>query len=503
MYAVDDHAIQRRLSFDNAWWALKEDQEIKFKQPPKRLFYENFQLKADSLKDKALLLAGPLRAGKSVMLRQLIANRIENGVSPKDVLYVSLATPSYWAESLEGIFRNFCEKFSHNPNKPLHVFFDEVQYAKNWNEDLSTLVRKHPSVKFVAAASADAPLAAFTGRDVEKDPAPDFEIIVLPPLTFVEFLQIRGSEEKLFSHEDASQPGRRAFHQRYMSQLNEEFVRYVNFGGFPEGIMSRMEGTPPPTFIRDGLIDRVLHKDLASNSGISDIWELNRLFATIAANTACEVSIDELAQVSGIAKNTVRKYLDFLESAFLIRRVTRIDRDAKRFKRIVAFKVYLTTPCLYASLFGPVSLENQMFGRLAETAIFGQWLGSESVGHLAYASWRGGKVDLVGLERRADSKVSLGAPWIVAEMDWEERLILTQEGPKSMGEFIRGNCPSANAYVLTKSIARPGILDGIKVTVMPVSLACYLLQKEMLSRTSRQNADLLPLPIMETAAIMK
>ncbi len=501
MYAVDNHTIQRRLSFDNAWWALKEDQEIKFKQPPKRLFYENFQLKADTIEGKAILLVGPLRAGKSVMLRQLIAHRIENGTPPKDVLFVSLATPSYWMANLETLFTLFCEKFSHTPDKQLHVFFDEVQYSKGWQEELSALVHKYPNTKFTAAASADAPLAAFTGRDVEKDPAPDFEMIVLPPLTFVEFLQIRGSEEKLFCQETASKTGRRAFHQRYMTLLNEEFVRYVNFGGFPEGIMSKTEGTPPPTFIRDGLIDRILHKDLAANSGISDVWELNRLFSTIAANTACEVSIDELAQVSGIAKNTVRKYLDFLESAFLIRRVTRIDRDAKRFKRIVAFKVYLTTPCLYASLFGPVSLENQVFGRLAETALFGQWLGSESVGHLAYASWRGGKVDLVGLERRSESSVSLGSPWLVAEMDWEERLILTQEGPKSMGEFIRGNCPSANAYVFTKSIARPGVLDGIKVTVMPVSLACYLLQKEMLSRTSRLNAEHHPLSILESTAI--
>ena len=491
MQTIGDQEIGRRLAFDNAWWNVKEGREIKFKQPPKRTFYRNFINKVENAGGgRAVLLVGPLRSGKSVMLRQLIAQRIESGVSAQSVLYVSLASPAYWGASLEQIFTLFVKRFDHAPDVPLHIFLDEIQYAREWREDFAALARKYPMARFVASASADAPLAAFTGRDVEKDPAPNFELVVLPPLTFMEFLEIRGSEARLFSKDTDLQPGRQAFHQRYMKQLNDEFVRYVNFGGFPEGIMANTEATPPPTFIRDGLLDRVLHKDLASIAGISDVWELNRLFATIAANTACEVSIDELAQTSGIAKNTVRKYLDFLESAFLIRRVTRIDRDAKRFKRIVAFKVYLTTPCLYTALFGPVGLNDPMFGRLAETAIFGQWLGSESVGQLAYASWRGGKVDMVGLERRTGGSVSLGLPWLVAEMDWEERLILSQEGPKAMSEFIRSNCPGATAYVLTKNVARPGILHGVRVTAMPVALACYLLQKEMLMRTSRGGAAL-------------
>ncbi|MEK9755325.1 MAG: DUF4143 domain-containing protein, partial [Rhodospirillaceae bacterium] len=99
---------------------------------------------------------------------------------------------------------------------------------------------------------------------------------------------------------------------------------------------------------RDGVADRVLHKDLANLYGISEAQELNKLFGLLAFNTAREVTIEDLAKAAGVAKNTLRKYLDYLESAFLIRRVPRVDKDAKRFQRQVAFKVYLTTPCLYA-----------------------------------------------------------------------------------------------------------------------------------------------------------
>ena len=64
---------------------------------------------------------------------------------------------------------------------------------------------------------------------------------------------------------------------------------------------------------------------------------MNRLFATLAFNTGLEVSIEELAKAAGMAKNTLRKYLDYLEHAFLIRRLPRVDRAAKRFQRARAF----------------------------------------------------------------------------------------------------------------------------------------------------------------------
>ena len=495
MLEIGELTILKRLTFENPWWSLDPSKgDIKFRQPAKRHFYEAFHTTFFSAEPgKPTLLAGPLRTGKTVMLRQMIAELIEGGVKPQSVLFASFVSPTYWAITLEDLLDYFRRKFGHSESEPLYVFFDEVQYTTEWRENLKVLASKFPHIRFAAALSSDVPLGKYAGKGAGEDDT-NFELAVLPPLTFVEFLRLRGSEDQLFE-KSTEKGGPREFHQEHVKALNEEFVRYVNFGGFPEGIMTRTEGTPPPTFVRDGLCDRLIHKDLASHAGINDVHELSRLFTVVAFNTAREISIDELAQSSGIAKNTVRKYLDYLESAFLIRRVVRLDRDAKRFKRIVAFKVYLTAPCMYTALFGPVGADSEVFGRLAETAVFCQWLGSESVGHMAYASWRGGKVDMVGIERRANSPIRQGRPWVVAEMDWNERLIYSQAGPRALGEFVRTNCPEAVAYVMTRSVARPGLLDGIQVRVMPIALACYLLHKDVMARTTRildeeaQNAE--------------
>lgn len=120
------------------------------------------------------------------------------------------------------------------------------------------------------------------------------------------------------------------------------------------------------------------------------------MFTTIAFNTAQEISPDALAKHSGVAKNTINRYLEYLEAAFLIKRVHRVDRNAKRFQRLMTFKVYLTNPSIRSALFAPLSDTSEEIGSLAETGIFSQWFHHPI--QLYYARWGDGEVDMVQLE---------------------------------------------------------------------------------------------------------
>lgn len=79
--------------------------------------------------------------------------------------------------------------------------------------------------------------------------------------------------------------------------------------------------------------------------------ELNALFNTLAYNTAQELSLEDLSQSSGVSKPTLGKYLEYLEAAFLIKRLRRVDNNARQFKKIMTFKVFLTNPTMRAALF--------------------------------------------------------------------------------------------------------------------------------------------------------
>ncbi|MEK7246304.1 MAG: AAA family ATPase, partial [Pseudomonadota bacterium] len=329
-----------RLAFDNPWWNAQPGTPVRFRNLPKRDFFAPFLARALAMgMGRALLLAGSLRAGKTVLMRQMVAHLIEQGTAPSRILYCSFATPSYAAADFPALVGAYARHHKHDPAAELFLLLDEAQYAPDFEKMMLGLARAYPRARVIGAASALAP-ALFTGATAHGG---KLETFVLPPLTFAEFLSMRGRAKDLFAgtggHEAASlKPGA-------LPALDAEFQHYVNFGSFPEGIAATA-APPAPGFVRDHLAERVLRRDLAGLAGIADAAELSRLVLILARDTGRETGIDDLARAAGIAKNTLRKYLDYLESAFLIRRLERLDQTGQRFQRAVAFKSYLVAPSL-------------------------------------------------------------------------------------------------------------------------------------------------------------
>lgn len=469
MQSISEDDLRHRLVCDNPWWDFNYGIETKIPNLPKRDLFPAFFRQIQELDGgNGLVLAGTLGVGKTVMLHQAVTRLIEEGVAPTAVLYCSLASPVYRSVELSRLLEIFTSHHRHGPETELYLFFDEIQYTGDWRGKYRAMARAWPKAQFVAALSSGA-TAVPAG---EKPSGSEISTFVLPALTFPEFLRFKGTGEKLFGEGQTGsalvlQPGA-------IAALNEEFRQYVNSGGFPKNTLA--EGYEAQALNGDGLIERVLNKDLASLHGISDTQELNRLFAIVAKNTGLEVSIEELTKALGVAKNTLRKYLDYLEHAYLIHRLPRVDQSGHRFKRAVAFKVYLTAPCLYAALFGPVDSESEVFPRLAETALVSQWLGAKDAANLAYSSWRGGGIDLLSLDPDSDR------PSHVYEIDWFDDYAPEGKkagtGPKGLSAFVGGTNRNAKAYVLTRESTRQGSIGGIDVTLVPLSLYAYWLARD-------------------------
>lgn len=473
MAVLSETELLHRLAFDNPWWEASPDTQIRFRGLPKRGFFAPFLARAQATgMGRALLLAGPLRAGKTVMLRQLVAHLIEAGVEPKRILYCSFATPCYAAADFAALVQAFARHHKHEPAAELYLLLDEAQYAPNFEKLLLGLARAYPRARVIGAASALAP-SLHTGATAHGG---RLETFVLPPLTFAEFLTTRGRDKDLFAA--AAGGDTASLKAGILPQLDAEFQHYVNFGSFPEGVATATAGAPAQGFVRDHLCERALHKDLAGLAGIADATELSRLMLILARDTGRETGIDELAKAAGIAKNTLRKYLDFLESAFLIRRLERLDQNGRRFQLAVAFKPHLVAPALRAALLGPASPAKAGFAHLAETALAAQWLGSPDAQHLAYASWREGSVNLVTLDAAS------GKPARAFEVDWQDTYAKGAgvKGPVHLVAFIEATNPQAKAYVLTRASARPARMRQTDVTLVPLSLFAFWAGRESLAR---------------------
>ncbi len=326
------------------------------------------------------MLLDPRGAGKTVMIQQTIQSLLDVGTEAARILYVSQDRPLFTGHFLENFLSRFWDLQDHEKGVGLYVFFDEIQYHPDWPEHLESLVAAYPAIHLVASASA----APFPEQTSSESGAGRFTGFNLPPLTFLEFLQFQHLEAEYFGHKVG------IVLIKDQDSLNQQFVRYPNYGGFPEAVMEeRLEGDSGRN-AANHIAGKVLFSDLPNLYGIADIQELNRLFAVLAYNSGREVSIHGLSQSSALSKNSIKKYFAYLESAFLIRRLPRLDQNAKRFERQTRFKIYLINPSMRAALFGAVEASGPEMDHLVEAALAGQYAQSPKFRNLYYAKWNTG-----------------------------------------------------------------------------------------------------------------
>ena len=329
--------------------------------------------------NRAVVLMGPRRVGKTVLATHCIQGLIDSGVDPKRILYVSVDAPTYTNIPLEHFLTMFRSLNSIGDEDRIFVVFDEVQYLPQWERHLKTLVDRMPHARFIASGSAAAALKLASS----ESGAGRFTDFMLPPLTFAEYLAFIDREEELIT---------RSPNNHYTSSpdfigLNNEFANYINYGGYPEAVFSQDVRSDAARYIKNNVIEKVLLRDLPQLYGIQNIQELNKLFTALAYQTGQETSLEKLSSLSGITKPTILRYIEYLEKAFLLFRVKRIDNNAKSFQRERSFKVHLTNPSMRAALFSPVSQEEKQFGHLVETVILSQFFHAE-IEDLYYALWK-------------------------------------------------------------------------------------------------------------------
>jgi predicted AAA+ superfamily ATPase len=466
-----EEQIIARLQFENPWWATGSLDGYYQSFKPRLYFNLFYPLVKSSSVHRACVLMGPRRVGKTVMLYQTIQQLIADGVPAQKILFASIETPIYNNISLDTLFSLAQKASGDSESNDWFVFFDEIQYLKEWEVHLKTLVDSYRKTKFIASGSA---AAALKLRSNESG-AGRFTDFMLPPLTFYEFIHLKNLGA-LIKDDTINWKGNIASFSSTtnISELNKQFIDYVNFGGYPEVIFNKEIQSNPGRFMRADIVDKVLLRDLPGLYGIQDVQELNSLFTTIAWNSGQECSIDELSKNSGVKKTTLRQYLSYLEAAFLVHTVKRVDQKAGRFQRENFFKIYLTNPSLRSALFAPLTAESDGMGSLVETAIFSQWMQRTSFLPY-YARWKNGEVDLINISKKTNRP-----DWAV-EIKWSNRYFETPNKLKSLVSFCSEN--NLNQALIT-TIDKSGIkeLNALQFQFIPAAVYAYNVGKNTIEK---------------------
>lgn len=450
--------IRRLMQRENPWWdtgAIRPD----YAAMKRRGRFACFSRLAEETGiHRAVLLMGPRRVGKTVLLHQWIASLLDRDLyRPREIAYLSLDQPLYTRLSLEELVEEAREAAG-GREEPRVLVLDEVPYLAGWERHVKAFVDTHPGVRCVASGSA---AAALRLRSAESG-AGRFTDFLLPPVSFREFLDLQGAPLPM-------EPGDSPLPAAELAEWNRHFLDYLNFGGFPEAFLAPAARADPHRYIGLDVVRKVLTRDLAQLYGVQDVSELAALFTTLAENTGREVSMDALSKQSGVSKPTLSRYLRYLEATFLIRRLRRIDASGRRFQRANHFKAYLTTPSLRSALFGPVGPDDEAMGRLVETAVFAQHFAAGT--ELHYARWR---------ERGSEGEVDfvhLGPGWKpdrAVEVKWSDRFARRPQDLAGLVEFARRH-PKASATLTTRTLG-PASADWPgpgTLRVLPASLHCY------------------------------
>lgn len=469
---VSKNQVLDRIRFENPWWTERKIEDD-YNKMPRRLYFDLFKpLVYEREIRRAIVLMGPRRVGKTVMLYHMVQDLIENGINPKKIIFITIENPIYNNITLEQLFNYAKEASGVDEKEDWHIIYDEIQYCRDWEVHLKSLVDSYRKDKFIVSGSAAAALK-FASTESGAGRFTDF---LLPPLTFNEYISLKGLDNIIKSIDMNWRGATWAFYSsNHLNELNQHFLDYINFGGYPEVIFSENIRANPGRYIRHDIVDKVLLRDLPSIYGISDTIELNTLFTTIAYNSGGEFSLETLSKQSQVPKNTLKKYIAYLEAAFLIKQVRRIDQSGKRFKRDNFFKIYLTNPSLRSALFSPMTATDEMIGNMVETAIFSQWMHRDWFTPW-YARWSNGEVDMVALGE------TLKPVWAL-EIKWSDRYFNHPKELKSLIKFCQEN--NINDPIVTTS-NKEGTIEyqGVNIHFIPSAAYAYTVGKNTLTMKS-------------------
>jgi uncharacterized protein len=463
---IPTEKIVDRLRYENPWWVNRQIPAA-YSSMAKRLYFSLFcPYVVERSVRRALVLMGPRRVGKTVMLFHSIQQLLIENVNPHKIFFVGIDNPIYVHLSLEDVVTLCKQAFNQNNLNGCFVFFDEIQYLKDWERHLKVLVDAYPETKFVVSGSA---AAALKWHSTESG-AGRFTEFMLPPLTFQEFIHLKNMTHLIYKGETRYGDNQIPYCLAHdIKALNKEFMQYLNFGGYPEVVLSEKIQSDMGKYVKNDIVDKVLLRDLPSLYGIKDVQDLNRFFTYIAYNNGNAFSYEAMSKESGIQKETLKKYLDHLEAAFLIKVLNKVDAKANRLKRVTSFKVYLTNPSLRTALFSPIGETDSEMGNMVETAVLSQWMHREQL-DLTYARWKEGRgegeVDLVLVDNKNYKPI-----WGV-EIKWSNRYFEKPTELKSLIQF----CKSNNfMQALVTSIDQSGVkkIDNLALSFLPAAVYSY------------------------------
>lgn len=241
--------------------------------------------------NKIVILYGPRQVGKTTLVKTLIGQLPYRSLSinADELRYIEVLS-SRNLNQLKGLVSGY-----------ELLFIDEAQRVPDIGINLKILHDSIPELRIIVTGSSSFELAnktkeALTGRTWTYQ---------LYPISVGELAQTKTP-----------------------FVLREELADYLVTGMYPE--LFRLNNRTDKVSYLQELSAAYLYKDLLDLSNLKYADKLRRLLQLLAFQIGSEVSMSELGTILGMSKDTVSVYIDLLEKAFVVFRLSGFSRNLRK-----------------------------------------------------------------------------------------------------------------------------------------------------------------------------
>ena len=257
------------------------------------------------------VITGMRRSGKSIILKLISEELINEGVSSNNIIYINFESLMFSELTDFKKLYNYIIEKSQTLQGKIYILLDEIQEVEHWEKAINSFMVDLNCDIYITGSNANllsSELATYiAGRYVE---------IKIYPLSFKEYIEFAKIQNpsKILSNE-------------------EYFEQYLQFGGLPGIHNFDYEKENIYQYLSD-IYNSVLLKDVIARNGIRDIELLERVVLYILdniGNTFSAKNISDFLKSQGrkLSRETVYNYLKALENAYIISKVQRYDIKGK------------------------------------------------------------------------------------------------------------------------------------------------------------------------------
>ncbi len=299
--------MQHLITF-NRWWDTGKVPEVYLKPFKRGLFYT---LKEFINTRQILLIYGLRRAGKTILMYQLIDHLLKNGINKKHILYFSFDEKISFLKELFEAYSQLVLGKDFLEVKRVFVFLDEVQKLPDWQSQLKLFYDLYPNVKFIVSGSASLAIS----KGAKESLAGRIYEFLLPLLSFKEYLNFLGQEFPEVKSPFALSTLKEVYLKK--ETLLPLFFSYLKKGGFIE--ITEEEDDFKIKEYAKSILERIIFGDIPMSFKVKDPLILKEMIELIASNPGILLDYTKLSEIFKRDRRLIASYAFYLDYALLIK----------------------------------------------------------------------------------------------------------------------------------------------------------------------------------------